>query len=201
MTGSNASKRDSVQFGTLTIKKEEEKMPPIDEVTWIKTRVIPLFRSLGFKRVDFVHGSLEAGRDIVMADYDHFGLLRYYAVQAKGEDLKARSSTSEINTILDQIRTAFETPYRDPLTGTEHKIAGVYLVINGSITDAGRNILYSKTGGWFSIVDLSQLEIGSVINARRDRRRPKNAHNCFSRGDIREPGFAGRVSSTAATTH
>lgn len=134
-----------------------------DEVGWIKTHVLPLFRSLGFRRVDFVHGPLEAGRDVVMADFDRFGLLKYYAVQAKDGDLRARSDSPEINTILDQIRTAFETPYRDPLSGTEHKIAGVYLVINGSITESARNILYSKTGGWFSIVDLSQLELAPLL--------------------------------------
>ena len=135
-----------------------------DEVGWIKTYVIPLLRNLGFRRVDFVHGSLEAGRDVVMANYDRFGLLKYYAIQAKDGDLRARSDGPEINTIFDQVRTAFETPYRDPLSGTEHKIAGVYLVLNGSITDAARNILYSKTGGWFSIVDMSQLELAPLLS-------------------------------------
>lgn len=43
---------------------------------------------LGFRRVDFVHGPLEAGRDIVVADYDRFGLLRYYAIQPKDVDLR-----------------------------------------------------------------------------------------------------------------
>jgi hypothetical protein len=98
-----------------------------------------------------------------MADYDRFGLLRYYAAQAKDGDLRATSESPEINTIIDQLRTAFQTPYRDPLAGTEHKIAGVYLVINGSITDAARNILYSHTGGWLSIVDRSQLELAPLI--------------------------------------
>jgi hypothetical protein len=134
-----------------------------DEVSWIKNSLMPLLRRLGWRRVDFVHGPLEAGRDIIMADYDRFGLLKYYAGQAKDGDLRQTSESPEINTILDQLRTAFQTNYRDPLSGTEHKIAGVYLIVNGSITDAARNILYSHTGGWLSIVDRSQLELAPLI--------------------------------------
>jgi hypothetical protein len=165
---------------TLQIKGElfykacdKETMTSRNEVGWIKTHLLPLFRRLGFSRVDFVHGPLEAGRDIVMADFDRFGVLKYYAIQAKDRDLRARSDSQEINTITDQVRTAFETPYRDPLSGTEHKIAGVYLIINGSITDAARNILYSKIGGWFNIVDISQLELAPLLlrNVSDDDRR------------------------------
>ena len=134
-----------------------------DEVSWIKESLMPIFRSLGFRRVDFVHGPLEAGRDLILADYDRFGLVKYYAVQVKAGDLRGRSDTQEIRIIVDQLRTAFETPYRDPLTGTEHKIAGVYLAVNGSITESARNIMYARTGGWFSIVDLAQLELAPLL--------------------------------------
>jgi hypothetical protein len=134
------------------------------EVEWVKNILVPLLRGLGFKRIDFVHGTLEAGRDIVVADYDHFGLLRYCAIQAKNDGIRAQSATPEINTIIDQANTAFCTPYRDPLTATEHKIAGVYLVLNGSITDAAKNILFSRTGGWFTIVDISQLQLAAILS-------------------------------------
>jgi hypothetical protein len=147
----------------LKVSLRGRVVPSRDEKGWSNEQLQPLLRQLGFRRVDFVHGPLEAGRDIVMADYDRFGLLKYYAVQVKDGDLRAQSATQEINTIVDQVRTAFQTPYRDPLTGTEQKIAGVYLVVNGSITEPARNILYSKTGGWFNIIDLSQLDLAPLL--------------------------------------
>jgi hypothetical protein len=75
-----------------------------DEISWTKNSLLPLLRRLGWRRVDFVHGTMEAGRDIIMADYDRFGLLRYYAAQAKDGDLRATSESPEINTIIDQCR-------------------------------------------------------------------------------------------------
>jgi hypothetical protein len=135
-----------------------------DEKTWVKETLIPLFNRLGFFRVDSVHGTMEAGRDIVLADFDRFGLQKYFAVQAKDGDLRAKSATQEIRLILGQLETAFETPYRDPLLGTSHKISSVYLVVNGLITEAARNILYEKTGGWLGIIDLNQLSVASFIS-------------------------------------
>jgi len=134
-----------------------------DEVAWVRDTLMPLLRRVGFRRVDFTHGILEAGRDVVFSDYDKFGLVKYYAAQAKDGDLKSRSDTQEIHTILDQLRSAYETPYRDVTTGTEHRITGVYLVVNGSVSDAAKQILYSQTGSWMSIVDRSQLDIADML--------------------------------------
>ncbi len=134
-----------------------------DEVAWVRDKLMPLLRRIGFKRVDFTHGILEAGRDVVFSDYDKFGLVRYYAAQAKDGDLKSRSDTQEIRSILDQLHNAYETPYRDVATGTEHRIAGVYLIVNGTVSDAAKQILYSKTGSWMSIVDRSQLDVADML--------------------------------------
>ena len=133
------------------------------EIEWTKEYLIPLLQSLGFRRVDFVHGTLEAGRDLIFADHDRFGLSHYYCAQVKDGDIKAQSVTGEIRTILNQLQTAYETPYNDPLSGTQHKIRAVYLIINGKITDPARNILFCKTGGWLSIIDRSQLDVANYV--------------------------------------
>lgn len=133
------------------------------EVEWSREYLRPLLQTLGFRRVDSTHGPLEAGRDFVLADNDRFGLVQYYCAQVKGGDIKAKSETAVIRTILNQLKTAYETPYKDPLSGTEHKIRAAYLIVNGTITDAARNILFSKTGGWLSIIDRSQLDVARYV--------------------------------------
>ncbi|QDU65119.1 hypothetical protein [Engelhardtia mirabilis] len=138
---------------------QDHKATKRNEVEWVKDELVPLLHHLGFRRIDSIHGPLEAGRDIVVADHDRFGLAHHDCIQAKDGNLSARSETAELRSILFQLSTAYETPYRDPSAGTEHKIRTVYLIVNGGITDAAKNILYSKTGGWLRIVDKTQLEV------------------------------------------
>ena len=133
------------------------------EVEWTKEVLIPLLRRVGFRRVEFTHGILEAGRDVVFADYDKFGLQRYYAAQVKCGNLQARSETQEIRTIIDQVTNAYETPYRDVATGTEHCISDVYLIVNGKVTESAKQLLYPKTGPWLSIIDRDQLGIADCL--------------------------------------
>lgn len=136
------------------------------ELEWTKSVVVPLLRRIGFRRVEFTHGVLEAGRDLVFSDYDRFGLVRYYAAQVKDGDLRARSETQDIRTIIEQARQAYETPYQDISTGTQHKISGVYLIINGTITGTAKQLLYPKTGSWFAIIDRDQLGVADMILPR-----------------------------------
>ena len=121
-----------------------------------------------FLRVDSTHGVLEAGRDVVVADLDKFGLLHYWAIQVKDGDLRSSSETNELRSIIGQVQTAYETSYRDVATGAEHKIRGVYLIVNGSITEAAKNILYSRTGSWLHILDRSHLELAARIRLHVD---------------------------------
>ncbi len=139
---------------------------PKDERGWTLNTLLPLLRHLGFYRVDYVHGPLEAGRDIVVADYDRFGLVSYFAIQAKDGDLRAQSKTAELSAIIEQLRNAQRTPYRDPLSSTEHKITATYLVVNGTISESARNILYSEIGGRLKIIDQSQLDVARYIGLR-----------------------------------
>ena len=129
-----------------------------DEVGWTKDVLIPHLRRLGFTRVDFVHGTLEAGRDVVFADHDRFGLLKYYGAQVKDGDLGDRAG-SRMSEVIDQLKNAWNTAYEDPSTGTRHRLAGVYLIVNGKVTEAARKTLRENTGQWLHVVDLGQLSL------------------------------------------
>lgn len=145
----------------------------VSEREWTENYLVPLLRRLGYRKIDFTHGVLEAGRDVVFADIDRFGLLKYYAAQIKMGSLRSESETQELRTIIAQVSSAYETPYRDPSTGTEHKISGVYLIVNGAVTEAARQVLFGKTGQWLYVVDKSQCDIARFVTARfsdEDRR-------------------------------
>jgi len=148
-------------------------MPKRNENLWTREFLAPLLRRLGFRKVELTHGTLEAGRDLVFAEYDKFGLLRYYAAQVKDGDIRSKAETRELRTIISQVQDAYETKYKDIATGTEHKISGVYLIANGGITEAAKKILFDKTGSWLHILDQSQLQIAESSHFRlteQDRR-------------------------------
>jgi hypothetical protein len=136
-----------------------------NEIEWIKKSLVPLLRRVGFRKIEVTHGVFEAGRDVVFADYDKFGLLRYFGAQVKTETIRAANETLDLQKIIAQLQTAYETPFHDVSTGTQHKLAGVYLIVNGEITEAARQILFNKTGAWLHIVDRNQIEIASKLSA------------------------------------
>jgi len=137
----------------------------VNEVTWIKNCLVPTLRRLGFVRVVCTHGQNEAGKDVVFATYDRFGLPQYYAAQVKYGNLRQSSKDAQLSTIIGQLKTAYEVPYRDEATGRTHRILGVYLIISGSMTESARGILHSHTEkwNWLSIVDESQLDIATRL--------------------------------------
>jgi hypothetical protein len=134
------------------------------EVEWVRTNVVPLLHRLGFIRVDFTHGPTERGKDIVFAELDRFGLLRYYAAQAKREALHAKEGGREFEALCAQLRSAYEYEYADPTSGRRVKMSGVYLLTMGSVTPEVRSRLVEKTGQWLHFVDSDQLEIAKNVS-------------------------------------
>lgn len=136
----------------------------LSEVAWVEQEVLPLLRRLGFVRVDFTHGPTERGKDIVFAELDRFGLLRYYAAQAKREALHAKEGGREFETLCTQLRAAYDYPYDDPTSGRRVKMSGVYLLTMGNVTPEVRARLVEKTGQWLHFVDADQLEIARNVS-------------------------------------
>ncbi|MGA7744356.1 MAG: hypothetical protein WBP56_26110 [Polyangia bacterium] len=147
----------------------------MDEKDWTKDVLMPLLRRLGFIKVEYTHGPSEHGRDVVFAEFDRFGLLRYYGAQVKMGSLNVSDGGADLRELLAQLSTAWEQPYRDAATGTEHQMSGVYLVASGKITSVARERLYEKTGRWLHFIDADQLAVAehastvSVSTAERQR--------------------------------
>lgn len=137
----------------------------MSEQTWTKDKLVPKLRQLGFNRIDITHGVMEAGRDIVFADMDRFGLLRFYAAQVKVGSIRVRSETRELGSIIQQLSFAYKTPYIDPASGSKHHIRGVYLIVDGEVSDPARQILADRLGQWLHIVDKRQLVVAGAFTA------------------------------------
>ncbi len=130
-----------------------------NEADWTKGTLIPLLRRLGFIKVEYTHGQMEHGRDVVFAEIDRFGLLRYYGAQVKMGGLNADHGGVAFQGVVAQLKTAWDQPYKDLADGTEHRLSGVYLVVSGNITSVARDRLYELTGQWLHLVDADQLAV------------------------------------------
>ncbi len=128
------------------------------ENVWTQQKLIPLLRLLGYRNVHFTGGAAEMGRDVVFADYDRFGILRYYAAQVKAGDVRASGPDRQLTSIVDQLKIAYDTPYTEPSNGREYRMSGVYLIASGTISDYAKRYLVKKTGQWLHVVDGDGLD-------------------------------------------
>lgn len=135
----------------------------MNEVEWLHTEVAPLLRRIGFTRVTVTHGVDEKGRDLVFAELDRFGLLRYFAAQTKRTRIDAAGGGRAFEELIAQLTSAYKYPYKDPATGTVHRMAGVYLITAGDITPQARERLSEHVGQSLYFVDASQLEIARQL--------------------------------------
>jgi hypothetical protein len=146
-----------------------------NEAEWTQHTLIPLLRRLGFIKVEYTHGPTEHGRDVIFAEIDRFGLLRYFGAQIKMGSLNADHGGLAFREIAAQLNTAWEHPYKDVATGTEHRLSGVYLVVSGNITTVARDRLYEMTGQWLHVLDADQLAVAehtswtNISTAERSR--------------------------------
>lgn len=144
-------------------KRAKQPDPHQGEIEWLKSDVIPLLPRLGFVRVEFTHGTDEKGRDLVFADFDRFGLLRYYAAQAKLQ-VHAREGGKELEGLLAQLNSALKYPHVDTATGREYPISGVYLLTRGRVANVARERISKSVNGTLLFVDSDQLEVARQMS-------------------------------------
>jgi hypothetical protein len=77
------------------------------EVEFIEKFVIPLLQRLGFSMIVNYHGSREFGKDLIFAEVDRFGYIRYLGLQAKYEP---SIGLDEMRGLVTDCKQAFENP-------------------------------------------------------------------------------------------
>jgi predicted NACHT family NTPase len=126
-----------------TMKREEklEMLQNLDEETLTKKFLIPLFsEGRGCKNVQYNHGTLEFGKDIIYYKEDEFDIRKYIGVQVKAEKI----TTSDTDTIIRQITGAFGKPFTDLGDGKQKELSGVVLITSHEFTEEAKEYLWSS---------------------------------------------------------
>lgn len=101
-----------------------------NEDDFVQKFIIPLLHRLGFALVVNYHGRAEYGKDLVFAEVDRFGHVRYHGLQAK---YVPSISLNEVEELVLDCRQAFTNHFVHPQTGTTERISSFYAVNAGSL--------------------------------------------------------------------
>lgn len=102
----------------------------VNEDEFTQKFLIPLLQRLGFSLVVNYHGHSEFGKDLIFAELDRFGHIRYHGLQAKYE---SSISLNEVEDLIRDCKQAFSNPFTHPQTGTVERISSFYAINGGSI--------------------------------------------------------------------
>ena len=105
-----------------------------NEDNFIQRFLIPLLKRLGFSVFNY-HGTREYGRDLIFAEMDRFGHVRYHGLQAKYKGSLGQAAMGEV---IDDCEQAFIVTFDHPQTGAREYMSTFYAVNGGSISDDAR---------------------------------------------------------------
>lgn len=123
--------------------------------------LIPLFESMGFKGVEYTHGSLERGKDIVYYEKNKFGKKVYTAVVIKKVNINKKRAREQI---VPQIREAFKTPFQDISNNMQREIHHVLLVTSGEINEYAKDFIITNLENEFMGKFISCLQCSDIIS-------------------------------------
>jgi len=111
------------------------------EVEFIQKFVHPLLRKLGFSIIADYHGADEFGKDLVFAEIDRFGHIRYHALQVR---YVPTLNIGQMADLIESCRQAFANPFLHPHTGQKEVISTFYGLNAGSITANARRHFFAS---------------------------------------------------------
>jgi len=142
-----------------------------NENAFIQQFIIPMLHRLGFSMTVNYHGSREFGRDLIFAEFDRFGHIRYHALQAK---YVPSISVNDSTGLIDDCILAFTNPFQHPQTGAREFVSTFYAVNGGSFAEGAVttffNAIVPRYGSNARLIegkDLVSLDRWASINAGR----------------------------------
>jgi hypothetical protein len=104
------------------------RLQSLSERDLMERVIAPLLESLGFSRVDLVHGPHEMGKDLVCWRQDTFGRTEATAVQVRRFRPSAKvSGQTSFQALIHQLRMGLELPLNS-IDGTTHRPSQVVFV-------------------------------------------------------------------------
>ena len=126
-----------------------EQLSEINEQALRESVLKPLLEKMGFQDVFLWHGGGgELGKDIVTWSPNKLGVRRNLAIVAKAGRLSGARAVGEVAT---QVSQAFNSPYRDPLSGEEQFVHECWVVTSGVMGKEARDGLRSALAPFQSV--------------------------------------------------
>lgn len=115
-----------------------------DEEAFTRRVVTPLLRDLGFRHVEITHGPNENGKDIVFARLTEFGDYEWWTAQVKFGSVSGSAKKGTVQTILNQIRSAFGTQFVSAYTKRHETISKVAVIVSDSFTSNAKDEMIQR---------------------------------------------------------
>lgn len=122
-----------------------EMLQKLSEEELTKTFLIPLYDSegMGCKNVQYTHGILEFGKDIVYYREDEYGNRIYTGVQVKKTKITAKS----IGKIVSQTLEAFGEPFTNRSDGEKKNLDRFVLLTSNEFTGKAKDSFWAELKG------------------------------------------------------
>src|SRR5687768_1567002 len=111
------------------------------EDDFVQRFLIPLLFRLGYSVVVNYHGKREHGKDLVFGEFDRFGHVLYYGLQAKYE---ASIPNSKVKEMVDDVESAFANEFVHPHTHKRELITRFYFVNSGTFSEYVPDDFFSR---------------------------------------------------------
>jgi hypothetical protein len=142
--------------------KAPESMPSEEEFT--KQVLIPMLHHVGYRRIRYVHGQDEHGRDLVFFDIDRLGNESLHAAQVKVGNVRGTEKQKIQSEIVPQLLQGLRQPYRDPETGKTHYVTRMYLIISGEMVGTAKDQIHALLEREPNIVALDRQSIDLLVD-------------------------------------
>lgn len=130
-----------------------------DELTELV--IIPLLQKLGFDDIDYTHGVLERGKDIVFTRRDPLSDPKYIGATVKAHKLDGNvQSSRSMSAVYYQVRQAIDSPFVIPRNGRRVILSEIYVITSHPISQqAIQSISASlvRDGSRVTFIDGSKL--------------------------------------------
>lgn len=118
-----------------------------------------MLHGVGYRRIRYVHGSDEHGRDIIFFDVDRLGQETLHAAQVKFGNIRGTQKSLIQTQITPQLLEGLRAPYRDPETGRTHHVSRMYLIVSGEILGTAKDQFHDLLSSQPNIVLIDRQAI------------------------------------------
>ena len=122
-------------------KEKLNMLQVLDEETLTKRFLILLYsEGMGCKNIQYTHGVMESGRDIIYSIEDEYGDPVYTGVQVK----RTKITTRSVDNVFRQITEAFGESFTDLSDGKKKDLDRIVLITSNNFTEGAKKSLWNS---------------------------------------------------------